>query len=309
MCLLTFIRQGAYIDLEDLRAGAVMNSDGFGFAVHAGSSIITGKGMNFENVLEQFVSVRERHDGHALFHSRISTHGLTNQDNCHPFRVGGDNLTVLGHNGMLPIKIEKNDDRSDTAIFAEDYLPNLGGVYALDDNKVRKDLEKWAKGSKLVVLTADRHANHDYYILNEKDGHWDNGVWWSNHSYTYQPKVYTGWKSYITVDSPIHTANTPSDIYDDPYYGELWQVTCPVCTHNEVYDLNEDDPYECFACSSCMWCGNDITMCSCYDDGGQMVEPSCRKLSDKEMEDWGNGISIDVRHGNMFEESYDPYQM
>jgi len=187
VCLLTFIPSGIDVDIQDLRNGAKYNDDGFGFAVHMGDHIITGKGMNFEEVVDRFYDVRSRFKGHAIFHSRITTHGVTDTTNCHPFKVGTDDLTVVGHNGMLPIKPADGDNRSDTSIFAAEYLPSLGGVYALDDLAVRKSLENWATGSKLVVLTADRHANSEYYILNESLGHWSDGVWWSNYSYCYTP--------------------------------------------------------------------------------------------------------------------------
>lgn len=323
MCLLTFIKQGGYINLEDLRNGADYNPDGFGFAVHAGSSIITGHGMEFESVLERFVQVREQHDGHALFHSRITTHGNTDISNCHPFRVGNDQLTVLGHNGVLPIKVDKADKRSDTNIFANEYLPNLGGVYALDDLTVRAKLEKWATGSKLVVLTADRHANEQFYILNESSGHWVGDVWWSNRSYDYQPTPsyskyssyskygYTGWSMGVSSDDRVLT---PRDNYSwdevdesECRYGEIYEVECPMCSHTEVHDLMESDAIDCENCGNCMWCGHLSNFCKCYADdiGDTMYEPVYRKMSDKEVATWANTVT----NSNKGQEQFDVYQM
>jgi glutamine amidotransferase len=329
MCLLTFIKQGGTIDLEDLRNGADYNPDGFGFAVHTGSGIITGHGMDFEKVINQFDEVRRIHNGHALFHSRITTHGNTDVSNCHPFRVGGDNLTVLGHNGMLPISVPKGDKRSDTNIFASEYLPNLGGVYALDDPKVRGSLEKWAKGSKLVVLTADRHANSEYYILNENDGHWEGDVWWSNYSYCYRPtpvvynkssfSSYGGWNmgAYTVPRVPKDDIDPGywRDIYDDDdddvYFGDIYEVECPLCGHTEMYDLMDSDPTACECCGNCMWCGFDDDKCRCWDNDSLQYEPHYRKVTNKELADWANATAKETMYeqksGGGYEQS-DIYQ-
>lgn len=290
MCLLTFMQQGAMANVDDLRRGAKFNDDGFGFAVHAGSSVITGHGMEFENVLEQFIKVRAKHDGVALFHSRITTHGKTDVGNCHPFRVGGDNLTVVGHNGMLPIQLGAGETRSDTRIFAEEYLPNLGGVYALDDPTVFGTLSTWARGSKLVVITANKWANSDHYILNEKDGHWEDGVWWSNYSYCYEPARSYGYSSYTTSGWYGGVVRTPKDEQqviddDDAAYWNLYEVKCPVCESLEVYDMDYEDPIVCETCGYCMWCEqwsghND---CKCADDDGLKSGPEFRKLTGKEI--------------------------
>lgn len=293
MCLLTFMSRGVTASPQDLRQGAQFNDDGFGFAVHAGSSVITGHGMEFEKVLDQFLQVRAKHDGVALFHSRITTHGNTDVSNCHPFRVGGDNLTVVGHNGMLPITLDKGETRSDTRIFAENYLPALGGVYALDDPETFNTVSQWARGSKLVVITANRWANSDHYILNEKDGHWEGGVWWSNYSYCYTPaKTYNyGYSSSYTTGGwsgeIVRMPRDSQEVIDDSEaeYWNMYEVTCPVCESTAVYDLDYEDPIVCETCGYCMWCeqwngGND---CRCPDDDGLKAGPQYRKLTGKEI--------------------------
>jgi hypothetical protein len=72
-------------------------------------------------------------------------------------------------------------------------MPSVGGITSLDNDDYYKKLEAWATGSKLVFLTVNDDAKQDWYILNEKSGHWDKDMWWSNYSYeqvTYKP--YTG---------------------------------------------------------------------------------------------------------------------
>jgi glutamine amidotransferase len=273
MCLLTFMQAGTTANIEHLSNGAWNNDDGFGFAVHAGDHIIKGHGMVFDTVLDKFLEVRRKHHGPALFHSRITTHGKTNVDNCHPFQVGDDHRTVLGHNGMLPIEVPRNGERSDTRIFAETYLPSLGGVYALDDPDTFSSLEKWSSGSKLVVITADPWANRDWYILNEQDGHWDSdGVWWSNNSYKNRYVSYSTGYGGWSMDAYTSLRNEPKDDAlmnpydeDEEAYWNLYAVTCPVCTYEEVYDFDVEDPDICGACGFCMWCESYCSECNCWD--------------------------------------------
>ncbi|MFE3000052.1 hypothetical protein ACFXG4_34265 [Nocardia sp. NPDC059246] len=85
MCLLTFFPPGATPDLTALRNGARVNKDGHGFAVVTETSVLVGRGMDAEEVLDEFAAVRARYpDRPALFHSRYATHGAVSIDNCHP---------------------------------------------------------------------------------------------------------------------------------------------------------------------------------------------------------------------------------
>lgn len=286
MCLLTFMQAGCTADITDLSNGALNNPDGFGFAVHAGNKVIHNSGLNFERVLDEFLQVRAKHSGPALFHSRITTHGATSRDNCHPFQVGRDATTVMAHNGMLPIK----DDgvRSDTRIFAESMFPSWGGALTLNSRKMRKRLAKFASGSKLVFITANRDVNDDFVIINEGLGHWSDGVWWSNSSYAYKPYISTGWRKYTPdaygwVDdretddddgessSPYIGGNgygltedcTYVDKDGNEVWGELW--TCGMCGHQEyIHDGNISFQDFCENCDACWFCTDDRVLCNCW---------------------------------------------
>lgn len=183
MCLLTFLPENIDFDYERARTSAKSNPDGFGFAIHAGIAIIKDHDMDFEKLWLRWTDLRKTYRGPALFHFRITTHGNTDISNCHPFDVDGKPDTVLAHNGILPLTMPINDHRSDTKLFAELILPAIGGVQALDNQERFEELENWAIGNKLVVLTTDAKAKHDWYIINKKSGHWDAGMWWSNSSY------------------------------------------------------------------------------------------------------------------------------
>lgn len=217
MCLLTFMPKGLTISYEHARRAATSNPDGFGFAIHAGDTILTDHDMDFERLWTRFLDARKVQQGAAMFHFRIATHGTVNTDNCHPFYVGDDTQSVLGHNGMLPIAVPVGENRSDTRLFAEIVLPHCGGVERLDDDKFFKELEAWSSGSKLVIMTTNPATKYDYYIVNEQDGHWgQDGVWYSNSSY--KQLVYTGYSRYTygsMYDSGGWSAKTESISKDD----------------------------------------------------------------------------------------------
>ena len=197
MCLLTFMPPNVDISYEHAREAARSNPHGFGFAIHTGRTIIKDHDMDFNNLWTRWEKLREIERGAAIFHFRITTHGLTDVNNCHPFNVGDDPSSVLAHNGILPILMPVHETRSDTKIFAEYVLPNMGGVAALDNKETFESVEEWASGSKLVILSVSPLAQYDWYILNESLGHWFNGVWFSNNSYkpyyTYKPKTGAYW--------------------------------------------------------------------------------------------------------------------
>ena len=179
MCLLVVASPNSTPKRKDLECASCNNPHGFGFAVITPNGIVTGRGMSAKKVINRFLEVRKQYpDSYAMFHARFATHGVKNEENCHPFKVPSNPDTYLAHNGILDIKIAAGDRRSDTRIFAEDTLPAMGGVAALDDDHVWAMVSKWSSGSKIVIFTLDPNAKEQCYIINEAAGHWDNdGMW------------------------------------------------------------------------------------------------------------------------------------
>lgn len=166
--------------------GACQNPDGFGYAIMDDKGgIISNRTMKAEDSVNEFLEMRAKYpDGYAMWHCRIATHGVKTVDNCHPFTLGDDKLTYLGHNGILSLTPKEGDTRSDTAIFAQDILPTIGGVEALDNPFLVHLLEKWMLGSKVVVITVNPLAKKNIYILNKSAGNVDKDeIWWSNASH------------------------------------------------------------------------------------------------------------------------------
>lgn len=251
MCLLVVCSPNSTPRKKDLECASCNNPHGFGYAVIADGKIITGRGMSAKKIIKEFLQVREEYpNSYAMFHARFATHGVKNEENCHPFKVGGRDDTYLAHNGILDIDIHTTDRRSDTRVFAEDTLPLMGGVKALDDDNIFKIVSKWSSGSKIAILTLDPAAKDQCYIVNESSGHWDNeGMWWSND--TYKPST---WASYI---------KTPSkDLVYDNHTSDVEDFECPSCRTIAFEDAN---PYYCEMCFQCFDCnGMYGDSCLCY---------------------------------------------
>lgn len=104
-----------------------------------------------------------------LVHFRITTAGLTNYNNAHPFLMDHG---ALIHNGSFPSNI--HSDHSDTAQFAQ-------AIKSVAKPGMSKDALAWLGKcvgyNKLVFLWRDGTAQ----IVNEEAGTYlDNGVWVSN---------------------------------------------------------------------------------------------------------------------------------
>jgi glutamine amidotransferase len=253
MCLLVVCSPNSTPKKKDLECASCNNPHGFGFAVITPSGIVTGRGMSSKKIIKQFLEVRKEFpNSYAMFHARYATHGVKNEDNCHPFKV--DDNTYLAHNGILDVDIHASDKRSDTRVFAEDTLPAMGGVSALDDDNVWKILSKWATGSKIAIFTIDPKASANCYIINETSGHWDNeGMWWSNTTYKA-----SAWSTYVSLPSNASTtALSTGYTYSDKE--ELG--FCGTCLNEAQEDAN---PYFCEVCTTCYDCNGvyqDTCLC------------------------------------------------
>ena len=113
-------------------------------------------------------------------HFRITTHGETDEENTHPFRVG-KNLAFI-HNGIISnVDCSTDKTRSDTYHFNTKLL---SPIYKRDSRFIYKEhfkdlIRSYIGHSKLVFLNNKGH----HTIVNEKMGVWDEGVWYSNTSY------------------------------------------------------------------------------------------------------------------------------
>ena len=236
MCLLTYFPPNVQPDTDALWNGTVSNHDGHGFAIVSRGALIVRHGMNGDEMIELFASMRKRHaDGPALFHSRFGTGGSYTRFNCHPFRFKGDRRTVVGHNGVLPetCQPDRKDKRCDTRFAAETLFPKGFGHLSNPVNRDRLG-DFIGKSNKLVILTVNPAYDQSAYIINEDRGIWEDGVWYSNTGYQDRPKYwYTG--------SPAKP-----------------KTECPECG-----GLSISKYAHCWDCKKCVECRQDWDGCNC----------------------------------------------
>ena len=258
MCLLVVCNPNSTPSKDELTTGACKNPHGFGFAIDTGSGIISERSMSAKKSISRFLELREQYpNGYAMWHARYATHGVKNELNCHPFKLAGEHDTYLAHNGMLDIVIPKDDKRSDTRILAEELLPRLGGVSALDDDYLYDMIGSWSKGSKIAVMTNDPSAQYKIYIINESAGSWDDkGIWWSNTSYKPTPTITTYTHEPSVYDIVVADRHfQPTDFEDNKF-------ECPNC--ESLIDLWESELY-CLICECCFDCSAQFLDCLCYN--------------------------------------------
>jgi glutamine amidotransferase len=278
MCLLILAKGGSTPSKKSLRRAGKSNPDGFGFAIIGKNKIHTYKSMDLEDTIGNFYDMRDRYPkGHAIFHLRITTHGVTNIDNCHPFQVNEE--LVMGHNGMLPIKEENG--KSDTNLFATEWLPQFDMADLLDTQAGIDELSKFASGSKLAFLNTGSQLANPFYIINEHLGHWKDGVWYSNSSYketvwypsyssyssygTYNPTKTTSMTDYEKYnirshwdDEDLFNDYAEEDILTDSYVARTWLDGDLMYDHIEGAWVHPDDSseisdivqWECHSCHS-----------------------------------------------------------
>jgi hypothetical protein len=247
MCLLVAIPQNQTIDYGRAVEAAVNNPDGFGFAIIAETHIVRFRSMSFDETWSEWQLARSRWDGPAVWHWRWATGGTMDVANCHPFEVGGDSRLMLAHNGVLPITPTRY--RSDTRILAEDILADEDPTL-WDDAGWRDELGQYIGGNKLVFLSVHPDQAENMYIVNDDQGHWDSGVWWSNRSYVPAPK-------FRFAGSPLSVASLVDDPDDE--HADCIEIVCGACRGAVMWADDGDD--ECPWCEACLVCGDDC-LCS-----------------------------------------------
>lgn len=266
MCLL-MVSMGQVPDYKHISNANNNNPDGFGFAIHTGDGIITSRGMNAQKTVDRFYDTLDKvgSDFVAIYHARITTHGDSVVENAHPFRVGGRSDLILAHNGMLPIHPRKGDNRSDTRIFAEDVMLNMG-IEMLDDKHSFARLEDWAAGSKIAILSTAPELRDQVYIVNEHLGTWDQNIWWSNtsykNSYTFYGSGYYGNSGLWSTDSLLEADRNALIGTGDEPFGRNGTEVCYNC-----FNGIDEESYTtgvCNLCNSCLDCFEHSMQCMCY---------------------------------------------
>lgn len=168
------------------------NSDGAGFMYAISGCVYIEKGfMRFEDLKTRLDELGNRYNLKALpmvMHFRITTHGGTKPENCHPFPIS-DSIGMLkklrlkaklgvAHNGI--INIEPRKDISDTMEYIASQLAPLSkAVPKFYKDKHLMQMIDSATGSKLAFLAGDGKIYTVGKFEEEK------GIMYSNTTYKY----------------------------------------------------------------------------------------------------------------------------
>ena len=222
MCILMLQDKKQKVTEQEFRNSWISNNDGVGYAFLKDEQIQIKKFMKlnpFLNEIKKDVS-KFGNVSPFLIHFRYTTHGLTNLDNCHPFRVNDD--SVFGHNGCIS-SVDDDDEKSDTRMFNEQVLKELPSKWMWNPS-ICKLVADSIGNSKLAFLNSDG----TFKIINESFGKWDKHrkIWFSNNSHIrtiYKPVSVNSFNDYFKNESIL-------DSEDDSFY-------CDWCNTLD-YELN-----------------------------------------------------------------------
>lgn len=286
--MISLIPSGVDVPWDGLINGTLTNRDGHGWAVAAGDTLVVGKSMKAEEALEQFEEARNTagRSSLALFHSRIGTHGSRTVANVHPFYVGEEQTTVVAHNGILPLPYRpapKDDDRSDTRVFADMHARDVNNAQGLPSRRISQRIAQQIGVANKLVFLSVRSGKPRARIINPNAGCFSGGVWFSNHGFEDRPRPtyaraadrdyrYYGsnyawddddfWRNYdrnhaIATPTPRGTTVVR---YQEPGKGTVYR-SCPKChTFGQVTVT-----HECLACNTCLDCKAPLSKCLCYN--------------------------------------------
>lgn len=197
MCIAIYSPKGNQIPCEEfLRTSFIHNNDGAGFAFNTDNrdvQIVKGlmKWDDFINTFRRYDKEYNFKDRGVLIHFRITTHGGTNKECCHPFPLTSDIAAMrkpvahahyaVIHNGIISLTSSdawKMDKCSDTMLFVSKYLSKIATNPGWFKNKTNWELIYDLADSKLAVLDGKGHIMSTAGFTQDADGNW-----YSNSSY------------------------------------------------------------------------------------------------------------------------------
>ena len=208
------------------------NSDGAGIMYVKDGKVRIDKGFmklaDFEAHLKKVGQTVNLDETSVVMHFRITTHGGTCPENCHPFPITRSVKALqtlhqsapigIAHNGVIPITPRKGI--SDTM---EYIATQLAPLYDMDRNFVKSkpalELVKNAIGSKMAFLT----ASNEIYLVG--DFVEEAGIKYSNRTFepytyynSYASLPYSGWSSADELDdAPWKNTAYEKGFYEDSY--------------------------------------------------------------------------------------------
>ena len=177
MCLI--IHQPKKLDLSEqlLTDIYTRNSDGLGIMYAEKGKLRVHRFL--PKSAAEFIAAYEAHGAgrEIILHARMTTHGDTNLDNCHPFTVTP--RVALAHNGILSFGNDWDKTKSDTWHFVQRVITP---AVAYDEALIHD--AAWQKYIGAVIGNSNKFAMMDRHgqvsIINRDSGVEFLGAWWSN---------------------------------------------------------------------------------------------------------------------------------
>ena len=312
MCILIACEGGTTPPEAHLQRACKSNPDGFGWAmIRPDGKLAMARSLDAESMVATFLKARGAFpDGPAIFHARIASVGRVSLANTHPFPIGDNYDVVVAHNGVeLDLGADSpafDDERSDTRMFAEVFLPDIG-LESLDEDFAA--WEDWAWPNKLAILSSDPALSKSLYIIGEKSGHHLDGVWYSNHSYlpyltygkgisqwgghgwTFDGKTGT-WEQDDIEDIDYEKQDFGRPLFDGDGEIEGWCRLCKFALTSNDYTMGE-----CFCCGACLECDSPASECECEPDAWRdpdRFNAKVKQLSEA-ADDWQGALAPRMR--------------
>jgi hypothetical protein len=183
MCIIIFKPENKVMKQEHFDNSQKINSDGYGYSFIIGegdtASITTRKFMKYSKFLKAYRKDEEQHNATTpfLIHFRACSKGVVDVANAHPFVINEGQ--VFAHNGTI-WGLPDDKTKSDTRLFNELVLRKLPYRWEYSEG-IQRLIQHWlGDKNRVVVLNKDKK----FLIFNEKEGKWDDGIWYSNEHYT-----------------------------------------------------------------------------------------------------------------------------
>lgn len=216
MCLIAVSKTGKQIPREHLQNAYWTNDDGSGWAYSSDDTLFMEKGLwSFHEFYSSYEKncVGKPH----LIHLRNMSAPPRSLLNTHPFYINKEKTAVLVHNGNIR-SLPTRQQISDTRLFVDEVIAPLTEQ---NPNWYTKMHYSWmvenaiGEDNKLAIIDNLGFIK----IFNEKQGEWDNEIWYSNSCYKHN--------SFLGGDYCGYNRNNnyPSNIYQ-----------------NDLLDLENFDP-------------------------------------------------------------------
>lgn len=226
MCIAIYSPIGNDVPNEKyLKTAFLNNEDGSGFAFNTddGRVKICKGFMTWDSFISTFNEYKTKYnfkDRGVLIHFRITTHGGTNKECCHPFPLVSDEGALkkpqytsdyaVIHNGIISLTSSEATKRtmmSDTMVFIEKYLTKIASNKNWFENDTNFELIYDMIDSKIAILNGKGEIKSTYGFTKDEDGNY------------YSNGTYKEWRLKYLASGKVRDV----DIYDGFYgYYDAW---------------------------------------------------------------------------------------